>query len=131
MFRKDATMEEELAQGMSQNLDNKDQQEYQERHTEAIVSLVNAANLFDEMGLKSQADAVDGIIKSLAFHVPTSDPATAGLTPEREVANIEHHGFPLNLPGDKSAADDGSEPAKETMDADDSSIEVSDEGVAS
>jgi len=58
----------------------------------AIGLLINAAENFEKSGLLKEAEAVTRIIESVV-----NDPATSGLTPEKEVKNLETIGIPLNL----------------------------------
>lgn len=79
-----------------------------------------AIEIFEEMGLTAQADQLLNVLQKIAEeeqdeqeargkpHKPknpakVSDPHTKGLTPERMVENLKHHGIVFNLADDGKA----------------------------
>lgn len=100
------------------------------KQQKAIQHLLKAAEIMDDVGLDRQVNAVTKILERFAWEVPTSDPATSGLTPEKMMSNLENKGWVFN-------ADDGeildvAEPSPgETVEmSPDGELEITDEASA-
>lgn len=109
MFKRE-TIDESILVEMEKNLYKNafvEDTRQQNEKVKAIGLLVTAAENFEKSGLFKEAEAVTRIIESVA-----NDPATTGLTPEKQVANLETTGTPLNLT-DAAKADDEEEASKE------------------
>lgn len=102
MFNKKANSEAFFAE-LESNLNKQQvrpQKEKQAKTKRALDNVVTAANLLDEVGLEKQANLVTKVLHKLAWHVPTSDSATSGLTSEKMQKNLAEKGWVFN-------ADDG------------------------
>ena len=105
MFERDIVDEEillEMEKNLLKNAFIEDTRENDSR-VKAIGLLINAAENFERSGLFKEAEAITRV----AEHVAT-DPATKGLTSEKQVHNLETTGIPLNLPKEvaTNSADD-------------------------
>jgi len=72
----------------------------QAQYQAGVESLLQAAALLDEAGLTSMADQISHVLSKLSWQVPSSDPATTGLTSDQMEKNLEEKGWVFN-------ADDG------------------------
>lgn len=103
MFSKKASVAAEVYADFEKNYEDQktlEVREAQAKFARAVESLVKAADLLDDVGLDSFADEVSDILETVAWHVPTSDSATSGLTPEKMEKNLAEKGWVFN-------ADDG------------------------
>ena len=115
---KKSVFEDELIFGMQRELQAHDKKQGMSNLVKAADHLHSALEILEEAGLSTQADKVLGILKKIACdehdakgpHKPknptnVSDRHTKGLTSEKMVNNLSHHGTVFNM-ADDGAADD-------------------------
>ena len=107
---KKSVFEDELIRGMQLQLAANEQSAAIDNLGTAVENLHSAVEVFEEAGMKVEADAVlDILLKFAKDHRKVVDPHTKGLTSEKMIANWKEHGSWFN-------ADDGS--ADDLLDAD-------------
>jgi len=74
--------------------------------TKAAECLHSALEIFENAGLKIQANNIINLLYKIAEKAP-ADPHTKGLTPEKQVKNLLDHGTQFNLADDLLDADLG------------------------
>jgi len=134
---KKSVFEEELIHGMQRELQGFEKNASMNSLVDAANYLQAAMEIFEEAGLTAQADQLLSVLQKIAedeqdakkgkshkskdprkFH----DPHTEGLTSERMIENLKHHGIVFNL------ADDGKADTMLDVElADDNDLEVTDE----
>jgi hypothetical protein len=109
---KQAVHEDELIYGMQREMHSHSKKEGMENLVKAADYLQSAIEIFEEAGLTAQADQVLTILakivvdeheakqKSHKAPAKKTDPHTHGLTPEKMVENLKHHGIVFNLSDD-------------------------------
>jgi hypothetical protein len=116
---KKSVHEDELIYGMQRELQSYDKKEAMNNLGKAADYLQAAMEIFEASGLTAQADKVLNILAKIGQDEqdakgkprkpknPTtvSDPHTKGLTPERMVENLKHHGIVFNMADDGKADD--------------------------
>lgn len=107
---KKSVFEDELIAGMQRELTASDQSVAVDHLGSAVDSLHAAVEIFEEAGMKAQADAVLNILLKIAKnHKPhgkgKKDPHTDGLTSEKMIANLMQHGTEFNMDDDESIND--------------------------
>jgi hypothetical protein len=116
---KQAVHEDELIYGMQRELQPHDKKQGMENLVKAADYLQAAMEIFEAAGLTAQSDKVLSILAKIATDEqdakgkprkpknPTtvSDSHTQGLTPERMVENLKHHGIVFNMADDGEADD--------------------------
>ena len=106
--------ETELIQGMKDALESGQQKQATLDLDKAIDYLHSAIDIFEQTGQTVKADAVLLILEKIAKKHgkkpkdprKISDRHTKGLTSEKMVENLKHHGIVFNLNDDGLAADD-------------------------
>lgn len=123
---KKSVFEDELIAGMQKRLAQPEVDEAMEHIVDAADLLNAAAEIFEEAGMTKQADKVLSILAKIAiqhhqekeqYKAPV-DHATKGLTPQKMIQNLLHHGTEFNM-ADDNASDD-----LLNADIDDKSLEV-------
>lgn len=124
---KKSVFEDELIFGMRRELQAHDKKQGMSNLVKAAEKLHSAMDLLDEAGFSIQADKILAILNKIACdehdakghpHKPkdptnVSDRHTKGLTSEKMVKNLSHHGTVFNLADDGADllnADIGEEP---------------------
>jgi hypothetical protein len=109
---KQAVHEAELIHGMQRELQSYDKKQGMDSLVKAAEYLHSVIEILEEAGLTAQADQVLTILAKIAIdehdakqksHKPPAkktDPHTHGLTPEKMVENLKHHGIVFNLSND-------------------------------
>lgn len=119
MFKREFA-EEELFTFMQNSISNKKVCEGMQSLDKAVDYLNSAMQIFEDMGYHKKANEVLKILVKIAEkhqNKATKDNSTKGLTPEKMVKNLLHHGTQFNM------ADDGS--MSDLLDADiDENLEV-------
>lgn len=126
---KKSVFEDELIAGMQKRLAQPEVDEAMEHIVDAADLLNAAAEIFEEAGMTKQADKVLNILAKIAIqhhqekeqykaHKAPVDHATKGLTPQKMIQNLLHHGTEFNM-ADDNASDD-----LLNADIDDKSLEV-------
>jgi hypothetical protein len=126
---KKSVFEDELIAGMQKRLAQPEVDEAMEHIVDAADLLNAAAEIFEEAGMTKQADKVLSILAKIAIqhhqekeqHKARKAPvdhATKGLTPQKMIQNLLHHGTEFNMADDNSADD------LLNADIDDKSLEV-------
>lgn len=126
---KKSVFEDELIAGMQKNLVDPEKSEAMDHIVEAADYLNAAAEIFEDAGMTKQADRVLSILAKIALqhhhekeqykaHKAPVDHATKGLTPQKMIQNLLHHGTEFNMADDNSADD------LLNADIDDKSLEV-------
>jgi hypothetical protein len=99
-FNKTHTPEyNEFTTELEKNLQRVEQAPVIERHAQqekGIQHLLKAAEILEDMGLIRPAAGITQILEKFAWEVPSNDPATNGLTPEKMIANLEEKGWVFN-----------------------------------
>lgn len=97
----------------------------QAKQEKAVQHLLQAAEILEDLGFTKQAIGITEILERFAWEVPSTDPATSGLTPEKMVANLEQTGWVFN-------ADDGEvlEVTDDNMVADPATVTTNPDGMA-
>jgi hypothetical protein len=127
---KKSLFEDEIIAGMEKELVSQARSSNLDDLTKAADYLNSAAEIFDDIGMVSKSDQVLNILAKLAHSDPRkiNDPHTKGLTPEKEVKNILHHGTPFNMANDGKASGDCSDSDDDMLDLDlGDDLEVSDQ----
>ena len=133
---KKSVFENELIAGMQIKLAEVQKGQETDNLDEAIEHLNSAAQIFDDHGKIDAANKITDILYKIAKYgcgrpdmIPNADRHMSGLTPEKQVRNMKHHGHQFNL------SDDGK---VDVSDADDllnleidDALEVSEEGFES
>jgi hypothetical protein len=101
---KKSVFEEELIAGMQRELIKTASNQETENLGKAVDYLNSAIEIFEDAGMKVQADQVLKIISKMA--TPKPDRHTKGLTSDKMVSNLKNHGTVFNLSDDGQAADD-------------------------
>lgn len=109
---KKAVFENELVHGMQRELQSFDKKQAMDNLPKAANYLQAALEIFEEAGLTVQSDKVLAILAKIAEDEQDAkkkkapaDPHTKGLTPERMVENLKHHGIVFNMSDDGKADD--------------------------
>jgi hypothetical protein len=114
---KKAVFENELIIGMQRELQDHDKKEAMLNLDKAGGYLQAAMEIFEETGLTAQADQVLSVLQKIAEDeqdakgkphkskkpLKVHDPHIKGLTPERMVENLKHHGIVFNMTDDDKA----------------------------
>src|SRR5574337_1176729 len=137
---KKSVHENDLIHGMQRNLQSNEKNQGIENLDKAVDYLHAATEILEEAGFITQADKILNILEKLANieekccdehdargkpHKPknpttVSDKHTKGLTPNKMVENLKHHGIVFNL------ADDGKVDDLLNLDINDKTLEVED-----
>lgn len=106
---KNAVHENEIIYGMQRELQSEDKKQGMQNLVKAADYLQSAMEILEETGLSSHADKILNILLKIAQDNQdaknVSDSHTKGLTPERMVENLKHHGIVFNLADDHKAND--------------------------
>lgn len=101
---KKSVFEDEIIAGMQKKLAMPEIEAAMDKIVDAVDYLGSAVDIFEEAGMTSQADRVLKILLKIAQkHDPKNDPHTKGLTSEKMVQNLLHHGTEFNMSDDNSA----------------------------
>lgn len=103
MFNKQASVLNEVISDFKSNYKSQQTLEKREEHakfSKAVDCLLAAASILDDVGLEAYADQIGSMLEKVSWHVPTSDSAMSGLTPEKMEKNLTEKGWVFN-------ADDG------------------------
>lgn len=103
MFSKQASVLNEVISDFKSNYESQQTLEKREEHakfSKAVDCLLAAASILDDVGLEAYADQIGSMLETVSWHVPTSDSAMSGLTPEKMEKNLTEKGWVFN-------ADDG------------------------
>ena len=116
---KKSVFEDELIAGMQRELGAKRIKQGMQDLDKAVDYLQSAVDIFEDAGMKTAANHILGILIKIANepdnqdakskpHKPKnptriSDSHTKGLTPEKMVENLKHHGIVFNLADDNAA----------------------------
>lgn len=101
---KKSMFEDDIISGMQEKL----AENYDGKKTplEKAVDYLNSAyDIFDDCGKHAQAEAIIAVLNKIAMRDPRkiSDRHTQGLSPDKQIQNLLHHGTQFNM------ADDGAE----------------------
>jgi hypothetical protein len=106
---KKSVHEAELIYGMQRELRGFEKNAAMDKLPKAVNYLQAALEIFEATGLTIQADKVLSILAKIAGDdqdakkkKQPSDPHTKGLTPEKQVENLKHHGTVFNMSDDKA-----------------------------
>jgi hypothetical protein len=119
---KKSIFEQELIAGMQKQLIKQAKQENYDHLEKAADYLNSAAEIFQDMGMIKNADKILSILSKIAETHKPHDPRkvpdhhTKGLTNEKMVKNLEHHGHPMNMADDGNLADQEIEDVLEVSD---------------
>lgn len=115
---KKSVFEDALIAGMQQQLIKQAKQEEYENLEKAADYLNSAAEIFEDMGMIKNAEQVLSILSKIAKKNigKTADSHTKGLTPDKMVKNLEHHGHPMNMANDGRLANQEIEDTLEVSD---------------
>jgi len=116
---KKSVFEDELIYGMQRELQGFDKTAAMNNLPKAAEYLHSALEIFEEAGLTSQADQLLSVLQKIGqdeqyakskVHRPKnptkiSDPHVKGLTPDRMIENLKHHGIVFNMADDGKADD--------------------------
>ena len=109
---KKSVFENDLIYGMQRELQAHDKKQGMDKLPKAVDYLQAAMEIFEATGLTSQADKVLNILAKIADDEQDAkkkkqpvDPHTKGLTPEKQVENLKHHGTVFNMSDDGKADD--------------------------
>jgi len=105
---KKSVFEEELATGMDRELRSIETEQNTHNLTQAASYLHSAMELLEETGMSVQAEEIFQVLSKIAIkHKKHKDHNgyTHGLTPEKMVENLKHHGWVFNLADDGSVDD--------------------------
>lgn len=105
---KKSVFEDELIAGMQRELTANEQSAAVNNLDKAVECLHSAVEVFEEAGMKTQADAVLNILLKIAQRhgkKPKKDKHTAGLTSERMIQNLLNHGTEFNMSDDETIND--------------------------
>ena len=109
---KKSVFENDLIYGMQRELQAHDKKQGMDKLPKAVDYLQAAMEIFEATGLTSQADKVLNILAKIAGDEQDAkkkkqpvDPHTKGLTPEKQVENLKHHGTVFNMSDDGKADD--------------------------
>ena len=103
--------EAEFYQSLEENLylvKNAEKHEAIQTQADGMVLLAYAADLLDEIGFETEAAMTTKLLEKIAWHVPTSDPASSGLSSEKMESNLKEKGWVFNV-SDSNSAEDGVE----------------------
>jgi hypothetical protein len=120
---KKSVHEDELIAGMQHELRAYDEKQGVNSLVKAAEYLHSAMEILEEAGLTARADQVLKILSKIAgekieeadqqevknkskITTKVNDPHTKGLTPEKMVENLKHHGIVFNMADDKAKSDD-------------------------
>lgn len=106
---KKSVFEDELIAGMQRELTANEQSAAVNNLDKAVECLHSAVEVFEEAGMKAQADAVLNILLKIAQRhgkKPKKDKHTAGLTSEKMIQNLLHHGTEFNMSDDGETIND-------------------------
>lgn len=132
---KKSVFEDELIAGMQHELQAHEKKQGIKNLVKAADYLHSALDILEESGLTAQAEEVLKILSKIAEDnqeahlgphqhkkpknpLKIHDPHTKGLTPEKQVKNLLHHGTPFNM------ADDGKADDLLNLDIDDQALEI-------
>jgi hypothetical protein len=109
---KQSVFENDLIYGMQRELRGFEKNAAMDKLPKAVNYLQAAMEIFEATGLTVQADKVLNILAKIAGDEQNvqkkkqpSDPHTKGLTPEKQVENLKHHGTVFNMSDDGKADD--------------------------
>lgn len=102
---KKSVFENELIAGMQRELTANEQSVAVNNLGSAVGSLHAAVEILEEAGMTAQADAILNILLKIAKQHGKKDPHTSGLTSEKIVKNLLHHGTEFNMSDDESISD--------------------------
>jgi hypothetical protein len=109
---KQSVHEAELIYGMQRELQSHEKKQAMGNLVKAADYLQAAMEIFEATGLTAQADKVLNILAKIGEDQQDakkkkqpSDPHTKGLTPEKQVENLKHHGTVFNMSDDGKAND--------------------------
>jgi hypothetical protein len=112
-----SVFEDDLIKGMQKQLTANDQSNALDRLDEAVDCLNSASEILEDVGFNAQADKIIAVLNKLATSLQDprkiSDKHTKGLTPDKMVKNLLHHGTEFNM------SDDGSTSTLDDNDVDD------------
>jgi hypothetical protein len=129
---KKSVFENDLIAGMQKELQSYDKKQGMENLVKAADYLHSAMEILEEAGLTSKADKLLNVLSKIAqdsqqAKTPKADHATKGLTPEKMVSNLEHHGIVFNISDDTSSSSGDSSKADDLLNLDiNDALEVAD-----
>jgi hypothetical protein len=125
---KKSVFEEELVAGMHRELVKKATSHDTDGVEKAVDYLNSAIDILEDAGMMARADQVLKILTKIAKEHKdprkVSDRHTKGLTPDKMVNNLKHHGTVFNMSDDGQAADD-----LLNLDIDDKKLEISEQNL--
>lgn len=122
---KKSVFEDEIITGMHQQLIKQSKGIEVNNLSQAVDYLNSAAQIFEDLGMVKNADYVLLILSKLGeghTHDKPGDHHTKGLTPDKMVENLKHHGIVFNLTDNNSADQE----IEDTLEVSDHSIELHD-----
>src|ERR1700733_15065387 len=106
---KQSIFENDLIYGMQRELQSHEKKQGMDNLVKAADYLQAAMEIFEATGLTKQADKILSILSRIAGDEQDvkkkkqpSDPHTKGLTPEKQIENLKHHGTVFNMSDDKA-----------------------------
>ena len=127
---KKSVFEDELIEGMQKQLSKEpDKSDL----IKAVDYITAAIEIFEDNGMTAKADQLLSVLEKFAAKkVPPkkkvapkkSDPHTKGLTPEKMVQNLLHHGHPMNYADDNLAKDMSDKLLEQEIEASTSEIDL-------
>lgn len=113
---KKSVFEEELIAGMHQELIKNATSRDLDNVEKAVDYLNSAIDIFEDAGMSAQAVQLLNILNKIAEDQndarkksrdprKISDPHIKGLTPEKQIENLKHHGTVFNMADDNGADD--------------------------
>lgn len=124
---KKSVFENEIISGMQKELSSQDFKFGMDNLDKAIDNIHSAINILENCGLIKQADSLINILNKIANIQEVKDPRkindphTRGLTSEKMVKNLLHHGTTFNM------ADDNKSEDLLNLDIEDSELEILDD----
>jgi hypothetical protein len=100
---KKSVFEDELIAGMQKNLTSS---QNQDDLIKAIDYLQAASEILEEAGMVKKSEAILSVLAKIASHTHPPDPNkindrhTKGLTPDKMINNLKHHGTVFNMAND-------------------------------
>lgn len=124
---KKSMIEDELIRGMQRELQSKDKNYGMENLVTAAEYIHSVIDILEECGLTKKADQLVNFLNKIAQEQNAkdlrklNDPHTKGLTSEKMIKNLLHHGTTFNMADDNKADD------LLNLDINDSDLEVENE----